>query len=389
MAIPFSYNFRNLLVRRISTLTAAVGVALVVMVFIMVLALRQGFLHTVKTTGSPQNVIVLRKGANAEVQSGILREEAQTMAVRPEIARGSSGRPLFVAEMIVLVVLPRKGDGAPANVVVRGTSPEALDLRSVVRITEGTMFRQGLAEIMVGRALSKRMKDMGLGDTLTFRKRQWKVVGIFEAEGTGFESEIWGDASILQAAFQREEGYQSLTFRMQDPAGFPPLKAELESDPKFQLELKTEDDYYSRQGDGMAGMISILGGMVTIIMAVGAVVGAMNTMYAAVGSRAREVATMRALGFGRFAILLSFQAESLILSAMGGVLGMLISLPIHGMTTGTTNWDTFSELSFAFRLTPEILLGGFAFALIMGVLGGLLPSFRAARLPIVTGLRQN
>jgi ABC-type antimicrobial peptide transport system permease subunit len=389
MAIPFSYNFRNLLVRRISTLTAAVGVALVVMVFIMVLALRQGFLHTVKTTGSPQNVIVLRKGANAEVQSGILREEAQTMAVRPEIARGSSGRPLFVAEMIVLVVLPRKGDGAPANVVVRGTSPEALDLRSVVRITEGTMFRQGLAEIMVGRALSKRMKDMGLGDTLTFRKRQWKVVGIFEAEGTGFESEIWGDASILQAAFQREEGYQSLTFRMQDPAGFPPLKAELESDPKFQLELKTEDDYYSRQGDGMAGMISILGGMVTIIMSVGAVVGAMNTMYAAVGSRAREVATMRALGFGRFAILLSFQAESLILSAMGGVLGMLISLPIHGMTTGTTNWDTFSELSFAFRLTPEILLGGFAFALIMGVLGGLLPSFRAARLPIVTGLRQN
>ncbi len=389
MAIPFSYNFRNLLVRRISTLTAAVGIALVVAVFIMVLALRQGFVHAVKTTGSPQNVIVLRKGANAEVQSGILREEAQSIAVRPEIASSPDGK-LFVEEMVVLVVLPRKADDAPANVVVRGTSPQAFKLRANVRLAEGgRMFQPGLAEIVVGRALSKRMKDMDLGDSLTFRKRSWKVVGIFEAEGTGFESEVWGDASILQAAFQREQGYQSLTFRLQDLKDFPALKVELESDPKLQLDLLTEDDYYSRQGEVMAGLISILGGMVTIIMAVGAVVGAMNTMYAAVGSRAREVATMRALGFRRFAILLSFQAESLILSAMGGMLGILISLPIHGVTTGTTNWDTFSELSFAFRLTPEILLGGFAFALIMGVLGGLLPSFRAARLPIVTGLRQN
>jgi putative ABC transport system permease protein len=388
MAIPLSYSLRNLLVRRTSTLAAALGIGLVVTVFILVMALAQGFAFAVKTTGSLENAMVLRKGSNSEVTSGVLNEEAQAIAVRPDIARGQDGQPMIVPEMVVLVVLPRF-DGAPANVTVRGTGPRVLGVRPQVRILPGgRMFRPGLPELVVGRALSQRLQGLALGQTVSFQRQRWTVVGIFETGGTGFESEIWGDNDVLRPAFHREQGYQSITLRMADPRAFQDLQVSIETDPRFELKVKTESDYYSEQSQTMATMIGILGTLITIIMSVGAVFGAMNTMYAAVGSRAREVATLRALGFGRGAVLASFFFESLILSGLGGLLGCLLSLPIHGLSTGTTNWETFSELSFAFRITPGILAGGLAFALVMGALGGLLPSLRAARLPITTGLRQ-
>jgi putative ABC transport system permease protein len=388
VAIPFSYNVRNLIVRRVSTVATAIGIGLVVAIFILVLALAHGFAYAVQTAGSDRNAIVLRKGATAEITSGVLRDEAQSLAVRPEIARDEQGRPLVVPEVVVLVVLPRKDD-AKANVVVRGTGDNVLGVRPTAKLSAGgRMFRPGLPEIVVGRALSERMKNLALGDTIIFAKRDWSVVGIFDTGGTGFESEIWADVEQVQAAFRREAVFQSLTFRMADPSGLGALQAEIESDPKYQVQLKTEADYYSEQAGATSTMIGILGTLVTLIMSVGAVVGAMNTMYAAVGSRGREIATLRSLGFRRRSVLASFMAESLLLAAAGGILGCLFALPINGISTGTTNWDTFSELSFAFRVTPRILAAGIAFSLFMGIAGGLLPAVRAARLPITVGLRQ-
>lgn len=389
MAIPLSYNLRNLLVRRTSTLAAAVGIGLVVAVFVLVLALASGFAHAVRSTGSELNAIVMRKASNAENASVIEREMAQAIAVRPEIQKDEKGQPVVVPELVTLVVLERRTDNAPANVVVRGTGENVLAVRPDIHIVEGgRMFRPGLREVVVGRAISKRMKNLGLGDTLSLVKQEWKVVGIFDASGTGFESEIWGDADVMQAAFRREGEYQSITFRMADPSKFAALEASVESDPKFEAEVKTEAQYYSEQAGMLTTIIGILGTLVTIIMSVGAVFGAMNTMYAAVGSRAREIATLRALGFSRTSVLGSFLSESLVLAVLGGVLGALFSLPVNGITTGTMNWDTFSELTFAFRVTPAILGAGFVFALVMGMVGGLLPAVRAARIPITVGLRQ-
>jgi ABC-type antimicrobial peptide transport system permease subunit len=389
MAIPLSYNLRSLVVRRLSTLSAVLGIALVVTVFILVLALAHGFSHAVRTAGSPENAIILRKGSTAEVSSGIEREAADSIAVRQEISRGEGSAPLAVREIVVLVVLPRKADGAATQVVVRGTSPEAVLVRKGVRILEGgRMFRPGLPEIVVGRALAGRLSGLDLGSKVTIKRQGWTVVGVLDTGGTGFESEIWGDASLLQSVFTREGVFQSITARIPEPEKFSEFKARVEGDPKYEVEVKTEAQYYSDQAGTLVTFISILGTLVILIMSVGAVFGAMNTMYAAVGARSREICTLRALGFSRRAVLACFLLESVALSAAGGLLGSLFSLPLHGLTTSTINWDTFSELVFAFRLTPEILAQGFAFAVVMGVVGGLFPAIRAARLPITSGLRQ-
>jgi len=389
VAIPISYNLRNLFVRRTSTAAAMIGIGLVVTVFILVMALAQGFTHAVKTSGSEKNVLIVRDGSTSEVNSGLLREETDVLSVRPEIARGSDDKPLAVAELVILVVLPRIADGAPANVTLRGTNELGLRLRDGMRILDGgRMFNPGLNEIVVGKSLAQRIAGLGLGQTVKFKKRDWKVVGILDAGGTAFDSEVWGDSAIFQSAFGREAGYQSMTLRMSGTADFAAFKESLEKDPKLQVDVKTERQYYSDQTGFLGQLIQILGVLITAIMSLGAVLGAANTMYAAVGSRAREVATLRALGFGCGAVLVSFMVESLIISAAGGILGCVLALPINGMTTSTTNWDTFSELSFAFRLTPAILWWGFFFALVMGTAGGLLPALRAARMPITSGLRQ-
>jgi len=389
MAVPLSYNLRNLLVRRLSTLSAALGIGLVVTVFILVLAMASGFAFAVRTAGSPDNAIAIRKGSTAEVSSGIEREKVESIEVRPEIALDEGGQPLAAAEVVLLVVMPRKIDDAPAQVVLRGTGENALRIRPKARIgAGGRMFRPGLPEIIVGKALSERVKNLELGSTVQIQRRDWKVVGIFDTGGTGFESEIWGDAGLFQATFNRVGIYQSITFRMADPARFEDLRKSIEGDPKYQVDLKTEVQYYADQSETLSTFIGILGTLITIIMSVGAVFGAMNTMYAAVGSRSREIATLRALGFNRRSVLASFLVESVLLAALGGVLGCLFSIPLNGLTTSTINWDTFSELIFAFQVTPGILAAGFAFALIMGALGGLFPALRAARLAITAGLRQ-
>ncbi len=389
MAIPLSYNFRNLLVRRLSTLSASLGIGLVVAVFILVLALALGFAHALRTAGLSENAIILRKGSNAEISSFMLQEQVDSIAVRHEIEKDERGQPLVVQELVTLVVMPRKADGAPAQVVIRGTSEMALGIRSQVRIADGgRMFRPGLPEIVVGRALSKRIRNLALGETVNFRRQDWKVVGIFETGGSGFESEIWCDVTLMQAAFQREGTYNSLTLRMAEPSRFKELKDIIESDPKYENEIKTEAEYYADQSETLSRFIGILGTLITIIMSAGAIFGAMNTMYAAVGTRSREIATLRALGFSRGSILVSFLLESIIISILGGILGCLASLPINGITTSTINWDTFSELAFAFRITPKVLCAGMAFAIIMGAAGGLLPALRAARLSITQGLRQ-
>jgi putative ABC transport system permease protein len=387
MRIPLAYNLRNLAVRRTSTAAAAVGIALVVTIFILVLAMAAGFTWAVRTAGSAENVIVLRKGSYSEISSGIQTENADSIGARSEIARGPDDAPLLAKEVVLLVILP-KADGSPAQVLVRGTQPRALDVRRQARLLQGRMFTPGLPEIVVGKTLASRMKGLALDGTVTFKQQAWKVVGIFDTGSSGFESEIWGDASVLQSAFHRQGVFQSLTFRLARPEVFKALKSELEADPKYEAKVQTEAEYYADQAGTLSTFIHILGTLVTVIMAVGAVFGAMNTMYAAVGSRTREIATLRALGFGRAAILVSFLIESLVLAALGGLLGCLLSLPLNGFTTSTINWDTFSELAFAFRVTPDILAGGMVFALVMGVLGGLFPALRAARMPIVSGLRQ-
>ncbi len=388
MRIPLGYNLRNLLVRRTSTLAAALGIALVVTIFILVLALASGFSYAVRSAGSPENAMALRKGSTAELTSGIQREDAAAICVRPEIARDARGQPLALREIVVLAILPRK-DGAPSQVMLRGTQEIAPEVRRSVRfLPGGRMFRPGLPEIVVGKAISERLRGFGLGETVQIKKRAWTVVGIFETGGTGFESEVWGDCALFQSAFDRQGVYQSVTMRMADPSGFAGLRKALESDPRFQAKVLTEERYYSDQAGTLTTFIGILGTLITIIMAVGAVFGAMNTMYAAVGARAREIATLRALGFGRRAVLASFLIESILLAALGGVLGCVLALPLDGITTGTINWDTFSELAFAFRITPGILAGGFCFAIVMGAVGGLFPAVRAARLPIVSALRQ-
>ena len=389
MAIPLSYNLRNLMVRRTSTLAASAGIAMVVLVFVLVLALAHGFAWAVQSAGSPLNAMVLRKGSESELTSAFERDQIASILVRPEIARSDKDRPLAVAELTVLAVLPRRSDGAPSQVMLRGTSEDVFQVRPQARIAVGgRMFQPGLPEIIVGKSISERIRGLRLGETVQIKRRDWKVVGIFETGGTGFESEIWGDLDVFQAAFDRMGYYQSITFRMADPLGIGALKASIDTDPKYQAKVLTEEQYYSDQAGTLSTFIGVLGTLITIVMSVGAVFGAMNTMYAAVGARAREIATLRALGFRRTSILVSFQIESMILSALGGVLGCLLALPLDGLTTGTINWDTFSELAFAFRVTPAILAGGFCFALVMGAVGGFLPALRASRQPIVSGLRQ-
>jgi putative ABC transport system permease protein len=388
MRIPLSYNLRNLHVRRASTAASAAGIALVVAVFVLVLSLAQGFAWALRTAGSPENAIVLRKGSVAELTSGILRETAASIAVRPEIAEGPDGSPAVVREVVVLAVLPRRGDGSPSQVLIRGTQEAALAVRPQVRLIEGRMFRPGLPELIVGRSLSRRMEGLDLGGSIGLKGRRWTVVGVFETGRSGFESEVWADCDVLQSAFNRESVYQSITFRMAEPQKFEALRTAIEGDPRYQAKVLTEARYYEEQAGTLSTFIEILGTLITVIMSVGAVFGAMNTMYAAVGSRAREIAMLRSLGFTRRAVLASFLIESLILSAIGGILGCLLALPLNGLSTGTINWDTFSELAFAFRITPGTFARGILFALIMGAVGGLFPALRAARLPVVTGLRQ-
>jgi len=386
MAIPFSYSFRNLWTRRLTTVLTASGMALVVFVFAATLMLATGLRKTLIETGSPDNVIVIRKASQSEVQSGVDRDQAAVVETQPEIAVGTNGMQLLAKEMVVLISLPKRGTDKPSNVVIRGISQASLSLRPQVRLIEGRMPRPGSSEVIAGQSVAKRFTGGGIGETLRFGMRDWTVVGTFDAGTTAFSSEIWGDADQLMQAFRRPV-YSSVLFRLRDTTELLKVKERLETDPRLTVEAKRETQYYSDQSEMMATFLGIMGMTLTIIFSLGAIIGAMITMYAAVANRTAEIGTLRALGFRRRSIMTVFLVESLLLGLVGGLMGLFFSSFLQFFTVSTVNWQTFSELAFSFTLTPDIAMRSLVFSLIMGFVGGVLPAFRAARMNIVEALR--
>jgi ABC-type lipoprotein release transport system permease subunit len=388
MKIPILYNARSVLRRPVSTALTALGIGLVVAVFIAMLALANGFRAALTRTGSDANALVLRRGADAELSSGLDRESADIIAASPHIAPGPDGRPLVSPEVYVLVPLPRLGmdSNAIANVVVRGVSAAAWAVRPNLQVVEGRRPESGRAEVCVGRKIAPRFPHTGVGETLRFGGRDWTVVCHFSAGGSAFESEIWGENEQFMPVF-RGEVFQSIIFRLRDPAAFDEAKRALESDKRLTVDVHRESAFYAEQSQLLGRIIEILAVLVTGIMAVGAVFGAVNTMYAAVASRTPEIAVLLTIGFHPRSVLASFLAESALIAAVGGVIGGLLALPMNGVVTSTTNWASFSEIAFSFRVTPGLLAAGFLFAVVMGILGGFFPARRAARLPVVQALR--
>jgi len=386
MAIPYSYSFRNLWTRRLTTVLTASGMALVVLVFAATLMLSAGLRKTLIATGSPDNVIVIRKASQSEMQSGVDRGQASVVEIQPEVAVGTDGRLLLAKEMVVLISLPKRGTDKPSNVVIRGVSEASLALRPQVRLVEGRLPKPGSSEVIAGQSVAKRFKGGGIGETLRFGMRDWTVVGTFDAGATGFSSEIWGDVDQLMQAFRRPV-YSSVLFRMRDASELPKVKSRLEADPRLTVEAKRETQYYSDQSEMMATFLGIMGMTLTFIFSLGAVIGAMITMYAAVANRTAEIGTLRALGFRRLSIMAAFLMESLLLGLTGGIMGVFCSSFLQLFTISTVNWQTFSELAFSFTLTPDIVTKSLLFSVFMGFIGGVLPSFRAARMNIVEALR--
>jgi putative ABC transport system permease protein len=386
MAIPFSYSFRNLWTRRLTTVLTATGMALVVFVFAATLMLAEGLQKTLVETGSYDNVVVIRKSANSEVQSGVERPQAAIVETQPEIAAGEDGKPLLAKELVVLINLTKRGTEKPANVVIRGVSAASLRLRPQVRLAQGRMPRPGSAEVIAGTSIARRFNGGGIGERLRFGMREWTVVGTFDAGATGFSSEIWGDADQLMQAFRRPV-YSSVLFKLRDPAAFERVKERIEGDPRMTVEAKRETRYYLDQSEAMATFLRILGMTLTVIFSIGAVIGAMITMYAAVANRVIEIGTLRAIGFRRGSIMAAFVAEALFLGFVGGAAGTAAASMMQLVTISTMNWQTFSELAFSFSLTPRIVAESLLFSTFMGLAGGILPAARAARMNIVDSLR--
>lgn len=386
MKIPVIYNIRSLIQRPATSLATALGIAFVVLTFIGMLALANGFRAALVSTGRPDNVLVLRKGAESEISSGIGRDHAAILRSIDGIAQLPDGRPMASSDVFVVVAKPRV-NGTETHMPVRGVSPEATAVRDQIRIVEGRMFEQGRPEVIVGRGFVGRMQDTGIGDRLRFGQQDFTVVGHFEANGSAFESEVWGDNELLMTVF-RGPVYQSMVMRLEDAAAFDQVKARVEADPRLQVEVERESQFFADQAALLTTVLRFIAIFVTAIMAFGAVFGAINTMDAMVAARGREIALLRTLGFRRRSIMASFLAESLLVAFVGGILGCLLSLPINGIQTSTTNWQSFGEMSFAFRITPGSLFAGIIFALVMGLIGGLLPAWRAARATVAVGLRR-
>ncbi|MBI5211876.1 MAG: ABC transporter permease [Nitrospirae bacterium] len=386
MAIPLYYSFRNLWTRRLTTGLTIAGMALVVFVFAAILMLAEGLQKTLVETGSYDNTVIIRKASKSEVQSGVERGHASIIEVQPETALGPDSRRLIAKEIVVLINLPKRGTDKPSHVVIRGISEISMKIRPQIKIAEGRFPKPGSSEIMAGQSVAKRFKGGGLGEILRFGMRDWTVVGIFDAGNTGFSSEIWGDADQLMQAFRRPV-YSSVILKLRDSSEFENLKQRLESDPRLTVDVLRETKYYEEQSEMMAKFLRILGLSLTIIFSLGAVIGAMITMYAAVSNRISEIGTLRSLGFQRRSILMAFLAESLLIGFIGGCVGLFFASFLQLFTVSTMNFQTFSELAFSFSLTVEIILQAMGFSLIMGFVGGVLPAFRAARMNIVEALR--
>ncbi|MBI5016337.1 MAG: ABC transporter permease [Deltaproteobacteria bacterium] len=386
MAVPYFYSLRNLWTRRLTTALTAAGMALVVFVFAAMQMFASGLQETLVDTGSFDNVVVIRKAAVTEVQSGVERGQAALVEVQPEVAAGPGGRPLVAKELVVLITLPKRGTSKAANVQVRGVAPASLELRPQVHLVAGRMPRPGTAEIAAGQNIARRFQGAGLGETLRFALRDWAVVGVFDAGATGFDSEIWGDGDQMMQAFHRPV-YSSVLLRLRDSGAFPALKARLEADPRLTVEAKRESRFYADQSEAMATFLRVFGAVLSVIFSVGAVLGAMITMYAAVANRTGEIGTLRTLGFSRASILAAFLLEAGLLGLLGGVAGLALASLLQLVTISTLNWQTFSELAFRFALTAPIAASSLGFSLGMGLAGGLLPAFRAASMNIVESLR--
>ncbi len=385
MAIPLSYNVRSVIGRPWSTLATAFGIGMVVAILVLALALASGFQAAVVSTGSPNNVIVLRKGADSELSSGVGRDAANIIKSLPDVALGADGSPLASPEMLVVINQERKEGKGSSNVTIRGVDREGLALRSGIKIYDGRDVAPGAAELIAGKRIADRFEGFGIGQQVRLEQRMFTVVGHFSAGGSGFESEVWGQNAVFMPVLR--EDFQSVTFRMKDPARFAAIKRELEADPRLGVQVKRESDYYTDLAGPLATTMRVLGVFIVLIMAVGALFAAMNTMFASIGSRSREIATMLTLGFGKGAILVAFMVESILIALLGGVIGCLLALPINGTATSTTNFSTFSEIAFAFAITPAALLTGMIFALLLGIVGGLLPAWKASRQPLAAAMR--
>ena len=381
-------TLRTLPQRAGSSAVAVVGVTGVVIVFVAVLSIAEGFLAALAGAGSPDTAIVLRGGSTAETTSALATDATRIIKDAPGVLRDGSG-PVASAELFVVVDVPKRGTGIDANVPLRGVEPAAFRVREEVRIVEGRPFREGTNEIIVGRSAANQFEGLELGATPRWGESSWEVVGIFEADGTLSESEIWCDARVLQPAYRRGNTYQSVLARLDSEDAFPGFRDSLASDPRLDVMVEREDVFYVGQSQLIHSIITGIGTVIAVLMGIGAVFGAVNTMYSAVASRTREIATLRALGFGGVPVVVSVLVESALLSLVGGVLGGgLAYVAFHGYQTATLNWTTFTQVAFAFNVTPALLVQGALYATIMGLLGGLFPAIRAARLPIVTALRE-
>jgi putative ABC transport system permease protein len=357
-------------------------------VFVAMLSLARGFKATLVSSGSEDNAIIMRAGATSEMTGGVTLDTVKIIQDEPGIARSADG-PLVTAEVVLVAPIPLISTGTDANVEVRGVSKNVLEIRKNIKIVEGRMFTPGLTEVIVGKNANASYAGLTLGNTVSLGTVHWKVVGIFDAGGSAFDSDVWGDARLIGPAFNRPDTYfQSITVHLTSKDAFQQLKDAATADPRLNVDVTREIDYYSKQSSRLTALITVLGGLVAAVMAIGAVFGALNTMYSAVAERGREIATMRALGFGGPSVVFSFVVEALLIAGVGGVIGCIAVLPLNGLTTGAMNLQTFSHVAFAFKITPELLAKGVVFALTMGLVGGLLPAIRAARLPVATALRE-
>ncbi len=387
MAIPLVYNIRSVRQRWASVIVAVLGIAGTVGVFVAMLALAHGFRATMISSGLPENAIVQRGGADSEMTSIMTLQDVRVIEDAPQVAKNGN-EALVSPEVVVFAAIPLRETGTDANVQIRGVQPRALQVRRQVKLVAGRFLTPGLAEAVVGRGAQKAYAGLDLGATVKIGAGTWKIVGVFDGQGTAFDSEVWADGNVLDGFYQRPTNiYQSVTVRLRSRDEFTAFKALLEGDPRLNVAVTAEPAYYAKQSVVVTTLISVLGSLVAIVMALGAVFGALNTMYSAVSERSREIAVLRALGFGGGSIVLSFFVESLIIAFVGGLVGCIAVLPVNGITTGTMNWQTFSHLAFAFRITPPLLLLGMVFALLMGAIGGLPPAIRAARANVATTLR--
>lgn len=386
MAIPIKYNIGNLLSRKVSSVMTILGIGVVIAVMVAMLALYNGVQQALVSSGSKDNLMVLREGAQTESTSWVTREKFNIIRSLPGIARSREGDALVSPELVIIFKLPRRDNPTGSNINVRGVTPKAFEIRPYIKMVKGRMFRSGLNEVVVSRRMQKRFVDLDPGDKFKSGTQTWTVVGVFDAKGTSFDSEIWADLDTL-ALTQKRPQYSSVLLRPASASAFQPIADAISTDTRLKLQSKTEEKYYEDQTSGLLG-IKILVTIVTFFMVLGAILGAMNTMFSAVASRKRELATMRALGFRRRDVLLSVVLEAIVVSGLAGVIGVLLALPVNGIATGTANFVTFSEVAFNFNISPGVAGFAVALAIVAGVIGGLLPAISAARLPITRALRE-